>query len=275
MEQPTPDQVPGQDYQTVTSTDGTSIAYDRVGEGPPVLVIGGGLNRRVMFNVLVELLSEHYTVYNYDRRGRGDSGDDGDPEQYSIDIELDDLRTMLEVIGEPAYVLANCTGGMLAAHAVAQGAQMAKLAMYEPPYTVGADRPVAAPDYLDRLKALVAEGHRDEAVMLFYKEAVGLSDELIARFRGHFAWPMFAGLAHTLPYERVIVGDGSIPDEVMRKVNVPTLILEGERSPSWQRNACVAMADLIPGAQREVLEGQGHVMSNVDVAPYLEKFFAS
>jgi len=274
VEQPKPYHAARQDYHTVTSTDGTPIAYDRTGDGPPVVLISGGLNQRVMYTKLVNLLSDRFTVYNYDRRGRGESGD-GDPETYTMDLEIDDLRAVLDAVGEPALVVANCTGGIIAAHAAARGVPMAKLAMYEPPYAVGGDRPVAAADYLDRLKALIAEGRNDDAVVLFQKEAVGNSDEFIARFRSHPAWPLFAGLAHTLPYERVIVGDGTIPADVMRQVGVATLVLEGGASPAWQRNACAVMAELIPGADRQVLQGKGHVFPLVEVAPFLEKFFTS
>jgi pimeloyl-ACP methyl ester carboxylesterase len=259
-------------FRTVTSTDGTSIAYDVIGSGPAVVLISGGLNQRVMYQKLIDLLQDSYTIFNYDRRGRGDSGD-GNPETYTLDHEIDDLEQVLEAVREPAHIVANCTGAIIAAHAAARGIPMAKLALYEPPYAVGGDKPVAGSDYLARLKALIASGRRDEAVMLFQKEAVGNTDEFIEKFRSHPAWPLFAGLAHTLPYERVIVGDGSVPADVMRNVDVPTLVLEGGLSPAWQRNACAVVADLIPGAQRQVIEGQGHVFPLAEVAPLAKQFF--
>lgn len=259
---------------TVKSNDGTAIAYDLIGEGPPVVLISGGLNQRIMYGKLVGPLSEQHTVFNYDRRGRGDSGD-GDPDTYTIEREIEDLATVIDAIGEPASVFGNCTGGIIALHAAAAGVPMEKLGLYEPPWAVGGDKPVAGPDYLDRLKALIDAGKRDEAIMMFQKEAVGASDEFVQRLRNHPAWPIIVGLAHTLVYDRVVVGDGSIPADVIRKVDVPTLLMEGGASSSWQRNACTEVANLLPNVQREVLPGQGHVFPLVESAPYLLKFFGS
>ncbi|WET76175.1 alpha/beta hydrolase [Amycolatopsis sp. QT-25] len=259
---------------TVASADGTLIAVERAGDGPPVVVISGGLNQRIMFTQLVDLLSTKFTVFNYDRRGRGDSGD-GDPDEYTIDHEVDDLAAVLAAIGEPANVFGNCTGGIIAMHAAARGFPMEKLALYEPPYSVGGTKPVVAPDYLPRLKALIAAGRREEAIVMFQKEAVGNGDDFVEKIRNHPVWPLIEGLAHTLVYERVIVGDGSIPADVVRKVDRPTLLIEGGESPEWQRNACSELVGLLPRVEHLVLDGQGHMFPQHTGAPLLERFFLS
>ena len=264
----------GPAVHTVKSSDGTVIAYDRVGEGPPVVLVCGGLNQRVMYQKLVDQLSDRYTVLNYDRRGRGDSGD-GDPEQYTMELELDDLAAVIGEADQPPYVIANCTGSILTAHAAANGVPMAKIAMYEPPYVVGGGKPPVPEDLLARLKELVAAGRNDDAVVLFQIEAVGNSPEFVERFRQHPAWPLFAGLANTLPYEHVIYGDGSVPEDVMRKVRVPTLVMEGDTSPIWQRNACELVAELIPDSQRLIFPGAGHVMPVGEVGKPATEFFAA
>ncbi|WP_409181488.1 alpha/beta fold hydrolase [Amycolatopsis sp. VS8301801F10] len=257
---------------TLASSDDTLIAVERTGDGPPVVVISGGLNQRVMFGKLVELLSPKFTVFNYDRRGRGDSGD-SDADDYTMDLEIDDLATVLGSIGEPAFVFGNCTGGILAMHAAARGVPMRKLALYEPPYSVGGGKAPAPADYLERLKALIAAGRREEAIVMFQKEAVGNGDGFVERMRNHPAWPVIEGLAHTLVYERVIVGDGSVPADVVRKVDVPTLMMEGGDSPEWQRLACAELLSLLPRAEHLVLEGHSHMFPQAVGAPLLEKFF--
>ncbi len=274
MSQQALDEQAGPPVRTITASDGVTIAYDQVGSGPPVVLVCGGLNQRVMYQKLVDLLTDKFTVINYDRRGRGDSTD-GDPGNYTMDIELADLAAVIAEADQPPFVIANCTGAILAAYAAAQGVPMAKIAMYEPPYGVGEDRPVAQPDYLERLQGLVDAGQRDEAVMLFQKEAVGNTDDFIERFRTHPAWPLFAGLAHTLPYEHVILGDGSVPEEIMKRVPVPTLVMEGSLSPQWQRRACGVVADLIPDSQRLVIKGAGHVMPLAEIAEPVTEFFLS
>jgi pimeloyl-ACP methyl ester carboxylesterase len=260
--------------RSITSSDGTTIVYDQIGSGPPVVLVCGGLNQRVMYQKLVDLLCDKFTVINYDRRGRGDSAD-GDPTKYSMDLELEDFTAILAEADQPPFVVANCTGAILAAYAAARGVPMAKIAMYEPPYGVGENRPIAQPDYLNRLQSLVDAGRNDEAVMLFQKEAVGNTDDFIERFRTHPAWPLFAGLAHTLPYEHVILGDGVVPEEIMKRVPVPTLVMEGSLSPDWQRNACGVVSDLIPGAKRMVIQGAGHVMPLAEIADPVTEFFLS
>ena len=273
IEQPAGAQLAPPASERLTSRDGTELAYDRVGRGDPLIIISGGLNQRVMFGKLIALLSDSFTVFNYDRRGRGDSAD-GDPEAYRMQDELDDLAAVVERTGTEPFVFGNCTGAILAAHASAQGLPLRKVAMYEPPYSVGGGKPPAGPNYLGRLKDMVRENRRDDAVMLFQKEAVGNSDEFVERFRQHPAWPFFAGLAHTLPYEQVIVGDGSVPVEVFTKVAQPTLVIGGGISPEWQRRATDLVVELIPKSQQETLPEHGHVMpQNEHVAGLLRDFF--
>lgn len=273
MTEQTLDQKAEPPIHTVTSSDGTMIAYDRVGQGPPVVIVSGGLNQRVMFETLVDLLTDRFTVINYDRRDRGDSARI-DPEKYSLELEIDDLAAVIAETSELPYVIANCTGSIIALFAAARGVPMAKLVIYEPPYGETEEgRPIITPDYLARLKALLAAERYDDAVLLFLKEAVGHSDDFVRRFRSHPAWPMFNGLARTIPYDHEVLGDGPVPTDIMNKVKVPTLVMQGGLSPQWQRNACAIIADCIPGGRLVTIEGASHVMPLAEVADPIIQFF--
>lgn len=264
----------GLQVHTVTSSDGTAIAYERSGDGPPVVVVGGGLNEKATFATLSELLSEKLTVFNYDRRGRGHSGD-GDRASYTVDLEIDDLAAVIEAVGEPTFVFANCTGGMIAVLAAARGVPMRKLAMYEPPYADSSERAPLPADYMDRLEELIRTGHHDEAILLFQKESVGNTDEFISWFRKHPAFPSFAALAPTLIYDGIIGNEGSIPFAELPKITAPALVIDGGASPEWQRNACEMLARSLPRARHVRMDGEGHIMNKQKIAPILTDFFLS
>jgi acyltransferase len=258
--------------EMVTSADGTQIAVDISGSGPAAMVIGGGLNDRFMFAAFAEMLSDRFTVYNYDRRGRGDSGY-GDPDQYAIEREVEDLATVIELAGEPGYVFANCTGGIVAVHAAAAGVPMAKLALYEPPYTY----PKITPDQLARLKQLLAEDRREEAVTLFGMEVVGfLTPETLENFKRHPAWKGFEANAPSTLYDSIIDQQHSaIPFELLGKITMPTFILCGADTAVSIRDAMVTLSEEIPDAELVLLEGEVHVPDQRKIAPLVKNFFLS
>lgn len=264
----------GLEVEKVNSADGTPIAFERSGEGPPIVVIGGALNERATFGTLAELLSKDFTIFIYDRRGRGQSGD-GDQERYTADREIEDLEAVLRVAGDSCSVFANCTGGMIAILAAARGIPMVKLALYEPPYGVGDTRPKIPDDYMDRLRVLIAADRKADAIALFEKETVGLSDEFVAQLKRHPAWPSLEALAPTLVYDGIIGNDGSVPFEQLAKITIPTLVLDGGESPLWIQEACEAVARTIPDGRHRRIEGQSHILSKPVAAPILAEFFSS
>jgi acyltransferase len=258
------------EVETVTSADGTPIAFERSGDGPPVVIIGGGLNEKAMFTTLADLLSQHFTVYNCDRRGRGDSGE-GDRGRYTIDREVEDLAAVLEVAGPSAAVFANCTGGFIAIRAAAQGVGMGKLALYEPPFGPPS---LPADDFIGRLEQLIAENRREDAITVFWSESVGFSDELIAQFKSLPAWEGFVAIAPSVVYDAIIDRDHSaIPLDLLPAIDVPTLMVVGTDTLDWIKESCAAVVAGIPGARREDLEGAGHLFSQASVAPILADFF--
>lgn len=258
--------------EKVVSADGTTIAYEKCGSGPPVVVIGGGLNDRAMFTPLAQIMSERFTVYNYDRRGRGDSGY-GDPDQWTIDREVEDLVAVLDAVGEPSHVFANCTGGMIAILAAAAGVPMVKLGLYEPPYWSLA----ATAEQLATLKQVIAEDRRDEAVTIFGRDIVRfMSDETLERFKQHPAWRAFQSMAPSTYYDGIISKDHTqIPFEELPKITVPTLVMRGDEGERGIHDACARIAEEIPQATLVTKEGYNHLFDQKAWTPLLMEFFES
>jgi pimeloyl-ACP methyl ester carboxylesterase len=254
----------------LTSSDGTTIAFERSGDGPPVILVCGGSTDRTANAPLSELLAEHFTVFNYDRRGRGDSGDTA---PYAVEREIEDIDAVIAVAGGSASVYGTSSGAALALEAAASGLAITKLALWEPSYIVeGRPRPPA--DTARIYAELVAAGRRGDAVEYFMAKVVGLPPELVAEARKAPWWPAQEALAHTLAYDATIMGDYSLPAERAASVMVPTLVIDGGASFPWIRKTAQAIADIIPHAQRRTLEGQTHNVAAEAITPVLVEFFA-
>lgn len=257
--------------ETVISVDDVPITYQKSGSGPPVVMTGGGLNNAAMFAELVDQLSPNFTVYNYDRRGRGRSGD-GNPDEFTVDLELADMEAVVRAAGEGCYLFANCTGGMLAVHAAARGLPVAKMALYEPPF----ESPPVSDDYMDRLRALLAEDRRADAVELFYRESVRFSEETISYFKQHPIWDAFLALAPTLVYDCALGIDYSpVPIDLLPSIEIPTLVIDGGDSPQWIFAACESLADGLPNGTHHREPGESHVLNQKTTGPLITSFFTS
>jgi pimeloyl-ACP methyl ester carboxylesterase len=258
----------------VTSRDGTSIAYDRQGAGPAVILVGGGLVDPVTGRAgrwenapLATALAGRFTVYNYDRRGRGDSGD---TLPYAVDRELEDLRALLDEAGGSAHLYGASSGGALALEAAAAGLPTDRLAVYEVPYFVAEEMLQRWRDYVEQLTAALAQDRRGEAVELFMRVA-GAEDD-IPRARSSPMWPGLEAVAHTLAYDAACLGDGRPPTERLAAVTQPTLIATGGGQEFFEQAADAITASL-PHAQRLTLEGQTHLVDPKALAPVLERCF--
>lgn len=264
----------GLEVHTVLSTDGTPIAYEKSGSGPALVIVGGGLNDKATFATLADLLSPNFTVFNYDRRARGDTGW-GDPDQHTVDKELDDLEAIIGLADGPCQVFGNCSGGNVALLAAARGVRMAKLVTYEPPYAVDGTRPPIPADYRARLTKLVEQDRKADAIALFQREGILCPEEFIQWFRNHPAWPYIEPLAPSLVYDTLVVGDLEVPYHLLDRVTVETVVLDGSESPQWMLTAMDAISERIPRCEHFRLEGKNHLFDQVDGAPLLLELFSS
>lgn len=258
---------------SVTSNDGTVIAYDKLGAGPAVVIIGGVLGDRSQQAGLAALLARRFTVYNYDRRGHGASGFTA---PYAVAREIEDLDAMLAEAGSAACVYGTSGCGALALAAAAAGLapKMTKLAVWEPPYIVDGSRPPVPADYREQLSALLASGKRGDMVALFMTDAVGMPAEVVTMMRQAPWWPAQEEFAPTLVYDATLMGDFSIPTDMLAKVQVPTLVLDGGQTP-WLSQTADAVATALPNARRQTLAGQQHNVEDAAIAPALIEFFAN
>jgi pimeloyl-ACP methyl ester carboxylesterase len=250
----------------IEATDGTRIAVDRSGSGPPLVIVLGAFCDRSTSKPLASLLAGSYTVYEYDRRGRGDSGN-GVP--LSVEGEVEDLATVLAAAGEPAFVYGHSSGGALALEAAARGARMRRLAVYEPPYTGDAH---PGPEFGQCLDQLVAAGRRDQAAELWLAMtgAPGAIIESMKRDRG---WARRQALAHTLSQDLRLANGGRVPIERLRRIEVPVLAMAGAASPPWAASTAAALAASLPHARERLVDGQQHLPADRVVAAILERFF--
>lgn len=263
----------------VTSRDGTQIAFDRVGSGPPLILIGGAFQYRAFDPRTAELagkLSGTFTVFTYDRRGRGDSGD---AEGYAVQREVEDLAALGAEAGGPVLVFGNSSGAALALDAAVQQLPVSKLAVYEPPFIVDGSRPPIPGSYRGDLAALLAAGHRDDAVELFLTVAAGVPAEYVAAMRADASWAGFEAVAHTLAYDAALmdgtVGGKPLPADRWAMVTVPILVIDGGASPPQMGSAAQALAGLLPNTTRRTLAGQSHDVDPPLLAAALTDFFTA
>lgn len=256
----------------VTSKDGTTIVFDQSGQGPAVILVDGALCHRAFgpMGPLAALLAPHFTVINYDRRGRGESGD---TKPYALEREIEDIEALSDEAGGSAFVFGTSSGAALALEtAVRLGDKIKRLAMYEPPYNSEQAARQAYKEYRKQLGELLTTDRRGDAVALFMK-LVGAPADQIDGMRHAPVWPMFEAVAPTLAYDAAALGkDGSVPIERAAKVNVPTLVMNGTVIP-FMLDTAKALAKAIPHAQHRTLEGQSHDVNLQVLAPVLVEFF--
>jgi pimeloyl-ACP methyl ester carboxylesterase len=263
--------------RTVTSKDGTTIAFDRSGTGPALVLVGGMFEQRAMDSETAQLaafplLAQHFTVFHYDRRGRGDSTD---TQPYALEREIEDIEALIDEAGGSAFVYGISSGAALAFEAaLTLGGKVKKLAMYEAPYNDDADARQAWRDFRKQLKEVLAEGRRGDAVGLFMM-LLGMPAEHLAEMRQHPMWPMWEAVAPTMAYDAAAVGeDASVPTERAANVAVPALIMDGGATPyPFMHVTAVALANAMPHAQHRTLEGQTHEVAAEAIAPVLVEFF--
>jgi pimeloyl-ACP methyl ester carboxylesterase len=251
----------------VTSKDGTRIAFEKVGKGPALIVVGGALAQRNGGKPLAGKLMDHFTVYTYDRRGRGDSGD---TKPYAVDREMEDLAALIEQAGSRAYLYGTSSGGALSLQTAAKlgPTKVQKLAVYEAPYGQ------AEPDFneqKDRINQLVKTGKPGEAAG-FFLSAIGTPPQVLEDMKRSPEWEGISKIDFTLAYDYSVLGNGDVPDTV-KQITIPTLVLDGEKTLDFIHRSADRIAELVPNAQRKTIKGQTHQAAPEAVAPLLIEFF--
>jgi pimeloyl-ACP methyl ester carboxylesterase len=259
---------------TVVSKDGTTIAFERIGQGSPVILVDGALCWRGMgpSGQLAKLLAPDFTVLTYDRRGRGASGD---TPPYAVEREVEDIEALVREAGGTAFLWGVSSGAVLALEAANCLAGIEKLALYEAPLIVDDGRPTTVEDQV-RIREAVAAGRPSEAVRRFL-ESVGMPAFLITLMRLTPMWPKLRAVAHTLPYDGDIVQNyqrgQTPPGDSWTSVRMPTLVMNGGKSPAWIRHGNRSLASVLPNAEYRTLEGQTHMIKAKAHAPTLVEFF--
>jgi pimeloyl-ACP methyl ester carboxylesterase len=255
--------------ETVTSKDGTTIAFDRMGEGSPVVLVSGGSTDRMANAPVAELLATDFMVFNYDRRGRGPSGD---TPPYAVEREVEDIDAVIGAAGGSAFLYGTSSGAVLALEAAASGLSITRLALWEPPFVL--DENLRPPqDQVEQYDKMLAEGRRGDAVEYFMTKVVGMPPEFVAQARTAPFWPAQEALAHTLRYDAIIMGDYSVPIDRAASVTVPTLVMTGGASFPFFRETVEALAKALPQGKTRTLEGQTHDVAPEVLAPVLKEFF--
>jgi len=259
----------------VISKDGTAIAFDQSGHGPALILVVGATATRLAEASLSATLAPHFTVFAYDRRGRGESGDTA---PYAVEREVEDIEALINEAGGSAFVFGHSSGAVLALEAARLlPTKITKLAVYEPPFIIDDSRPPVPQDYVPHLNELIAAGRRDEAVEYFMTDAMLVPAEMVAQMRNTPMWPQIEAVAHTIPYDGTIMGDTMSGNQsTIRKwasVTVPTLIMVGGASPAFFHHGTQALFDILPHAQYRLLPGQDHGPTDQVLTPALIEFF--
>ena len=261
----------------ITSKDGTKIAYEKQGDGPILILVGGGLDDGSENAQHVPELAKHFTVYNYARRGRGESGD---TKPYALEREVEDIEALIAEVGGSAHLFGASSGGALVLEAAIAGVKANKLAVYEVPYSVDDTMVAGWQDYQAKLKEALDKDDRDTALELFMRLA-GSSDQDIQGAKQSEYWPAMRRVAPTLAYDAACMGDGHVPTDRLAKITQPTLVATGSTiapgmeglQPSFFADAAKAVAESIPKATLRVLEGQSHIVDSAVLAEVLTDFF--
>jgi pimeloyl-ACP methyl ester carboxylesterase len=260
---------------TVTSPDGTVIDYDRYGDGPAVVFIGGAATYRAIDEATTQtarrLAAEGFTTVDYDRRGRGRSGD---TQPWALGREVEDLAALIKAVGAAAALYSNSSGADIALAAASAGAGVTALALYEPPFFAGR----SFTTHLAALRALLADGKNDEAMRYNLTSVIGLPAGVVDGMAQAPWWAAMVAAAPTLLYDHAATHEINLdPDWRGRwaKVTVPTIVCSGEQSFPGMAEAADAVAAALPNASRRILAGQGHRPTPEAMVPVLVEFLRS
>jgi pimeloyl-ACP methyl ester carboxylesterase len=255
----------------LTAPDGTTIAHQATGTGPPVVLVVGAFCDRTSTADLAALLADTFTVHEFDRRGRGDSGDTA---PYAVQREVEDLTAVIAATGDVPYVYGHSSGAALALETAAAGVPMRGLVAYEPPYTAEDDGSGGSDELLQLLRQRLAGDDADGAAAAFLTTA-GTPVEVVEMMRGGPGWPRMCAMAPALVYDLLLCNGGRVPTGRLARIDVPTLALAGGMSAPWAGRAAAAVTAAVPGGRQSVVAGQHHGIPGAAIAPVLREFFGT
>jgi pimeloyl-ACP methyl ester carboxylesterase len=235
----------------VTSADGTRIGYEISGTGSPIVLVGGACYGAKAWAAVAGFLAPHHTVYAVDRRGRGVSGDS---DTYAVEREIEDIRAVLDEIGVPVELFGHSSGGLLSLRVAQSGASVSRMTLYEPPLRVPGG--ATADGITPRLVEALAEEDREQALTMFLVEAAGVEERLLEPMKRTPFWPAALAVAHTLPYDTRLADESGV--DGLASLDIPALLLLGDRSPRRMRTSVEALADALPVCRLELLPNQLH-----------------
>jgi pimeloyl-ACP methyl ester carboxylesterase len=256
----------------IISKDGTPIVYDKTGAGPAIILVDGAFCSRKFGPMpkLAPFLAEHFTVFAYDRRARGDSGD---TQPYSVQREIEDIAALIDLAGGSASLFGISSGAALCIKAVAGGLNIKKAALFEPPYRTDAMKHRAPADAFEQLMRITAEGRRSDAVRFYFRKVMGMPAILpfIMQFTSN--WATMKANANSLPYDAAVLGNFIMPKDQIAAIHIPAMAIDSEKSPALLRKPVEEVAALLPDGQRRSLKGKIHDVPPNILAPVLVEFF--
>lgn len=262
--------------EKVTSSDGTQIAFDRQGDGPALIQVNGAFSYRGYPNSvkLSEKLAPDFTVINYDRRGRGDSGDS---QKYAVEREIEDIEALINAVGGKAYVYGVSSGSVLALRAAASGLNIEKMVLFQPPVIVDTTGHLPPADFVEQLDALVAADKRSDAAKYFMVNGMGAPSFAITMMKLMPVWKKLKAVANTLPYDLAVMGDTingkPLAEKPWGAVKAPTQVLAGGKSVARVQTAAKAMAEALPNGEYKVVDKYSFEIPADQAAPLLKQYF--
>ncbi len=262
--------------ETTRSADGTTIAFDRLGEGPPVVLLPGATCTRGVTAPLASALAGHLTVLNVDRRGRGDSDDRAETPPWLVEREVEDVAAVVRAAGGTAALYGHSSGAALALHAAAAGIGVDRLVLHDAPFAPpGGEEP--AREWDATLRRLLAAGRDDEAMTTFLLR-IGMPQQVVDDLRAGPHWPAMEAVAPTLAYDSAAMGDrdgGLVPADVLPAVTVPTLVVAGGADHPFMLHVARTLVEGLPDARLLHLEGARHDVGPDVVAPAVLPFLTA
>ena len=267
--------------KSVTSKDGTLIAYEQTGTGQPVIIVAAALADRGGARRLAGHMAEHFTVINYDRRGRGKSTNSL---PYAVEREIEDVEALIDASGGTALLFGSSSGAVLALDTTSKlGSKVKRAFLYEPPFIVDDSRPPMADTLIGEVTELTASGRRNDAVKLFFAKGMGIPEPAVNVMRYLMpGWSTMAAMAHTIPYDLTILGGTQsgkpLPAGRWAAATAPTMVAVGSLSEPFFHHGAQALAQVLPNAQYRSLEGRDHsaiLFASKALADAAAQFFAA